>query len=559
MKKRVMFVFIIGIFLINLIAAAPNYVISNSADWKDVYSTILYANLKGIGSDFLVSTAHGPVLLDGLSKSYDLLIITSKSNPLVLNYPALAESKGFNSVEERQVSSANLELINDFSNTDIKNFIVVGDAYGYNPMAVVAYALATKSWVFLANRANVGDIDSILSGRTVDKLILYGYVDSEVTDTLLKYNPEIINTGDRFQDNIEIVKKYSEVGSISQVILSNGEFIEKEIMQGKNPLLFTGAENVPDVIAKFIKDSGIQIGVLIGNDLIGAATNIKQSTGINVMVKFARSARERTSGVSPVEGLDLFYIPMPNLNLTVYSIKYNKATSTLEVTYKSDSNMPAYFKGTITLLTSSGNIKVGDLQEVFIAPGDFKTVVYEGVNISDSNLSADVFVLYGESPTSLDRVLQGRYIVQIVNVLDKCEIDLKSLKYNKQEKAFVIKVENLADVECWTNIELKDITINRIKQTIGTQTSENILSGKSKKIFIPQILTQSDLDENNFVMVVAYYGERSDSLIKVLQKRFELGFERFNVLTYIIFILVFIILLFIILAIIARRREEEDD
>ena len=82
---------------------------------------------------------------------------------------------------------------------NIRNFIVVGDSYGYNSMAVVAYALATNSWVFLANRANIDEIDSILEGRRVDKLLLYGYVDSEVTETLLKYNPEIINSGDRFR------------------------------------------------------------------------------------------------------------------------------------------------------------------------------------------------------------------------------------------------------------------------------------------------------------------------------------------------------------------------
>ncbi|MCX6750970.1 MAG: hypothetical protein NTZ83_05910 [Candidatus Pacearchaeota archaeon] len=313
-KKRFVILLVAFLILVPLISAAPNYVISNSGDWRDVYSSILYANLKGIDSDFLVSTAHGPVLLDSISKSYDLLIISSKNNPLVFNYSALAESKGFNSVQERVVSSANLELVNDFP--DMKSFIVVGDAYGYNSLAVVAYALATNSWVFLADRENIGDIYSILSKRTVDKLLLYGYVDLEVTDTLSKYNPEIINTGDKFSDNVEIVKKYSQVGSISQVLLSNGEFIEKEIMQGKNTLLLIGDENVPDVITNYIKSSNIQMGVLIGNELIGAATNIKQSTGINVQVKFARSARESTSGVSPVEGIDLFYITPLNVTTT---------------------------------------------------------------------------------------------------------------------------------------------------------------------------------------------------------------------------------------------------
>lgn len=557
MKKRFILVFILCLFLSPLFVGAEEYVISNSEDWKDVYSIILYSSLEGLTSDFLVSTSHGPTLLDGINKDYDLVIISSKNNPLVLNYPSLASPKGFNSVEEIEVSSANLDLIDELPG--IRNFIVVGDSYGYNSMAVVAYALSTNSWVFLANRANVGEIDSILDRRNIDNLLLYGYVDSEVTETLSKYDPEIINTGDRFEDNIEIVKRYSEIASISQVILSNGEFIEKEIMQGKNALLFTGRENVPDKIAEYIKSSDIEIGVLIGNELIGAATNIRQSTGINVMVKFARSARERTSGVSPVEGLDLFYIPVPNVNLSVYSIKYNKATSTLEVTYFSNSNIPAYFKGTITLRTSLGNIRVGDLEEVFIAPGDFKTVVYDGVEISDEELSAEVFVIYGESPSSLDRVLQGTFNVEIINVLDRCKLEIKKLRYNKQQKAFIIKLKNTGDVECWTTVELRDIIINRIKQTIGSEESERVSPGRSRNIFIYEILTDYDLQDNAFVRVISYYGERKDSLVNSEDVTFELKVQRFKALTYIIFVLAFVIILFIIFLIILKRREERED
>lgn len=554
MKKSIALIFILSLFT-PLILAAPNYVISNSDNWEDVYSSVLYANLEGFGSDFLVSTAHGPLLLNGINKENELLIVTSKESPFVFNYGSFAEAEGFASVTELEVSSANLELISRLPN--IKNFIIVSDAYGYNSMAVIAYALETKSWVFLASRSNLDEINSILNSRTVDSLLLYGYLDSEITETLSEYNPKIINTGDRFQDNINLVKEYSKIKPITQVILSNGGFVEKEIMQGKNALLFTGVDNVPVKIADYIKDSEIEIGVLIGNELIGAATNIRQSTGMNVMVKFARSARERTSGVSAVEGLDLFPLPMPNLNLTLYSIKYNKATSTIEVTYESNSNMPAYFKGTLTLISQSGTKKIGDLEEIFIAPEEFKTVVYNGIEIPDENLSVDLFTLYGETPTSLDRVLKGRYGVQIVNVIDRCSLDLRKLKYNFQEKAFIVKIKNSADVECWTSVELKEVTINKIKTTIGTDSAVSIKPGRAKRIFIYETMTKADLEENNFVKVVAYYGERRDSLVNLIEKRFELDYQRFNSLTYIIFILVILIIIFIILAIIARKKDED--
>jgi hypothetical protein len=89
-----------------------------------------------------------------------------------------------------------------------------------------------RAWVFFADRTNVDEIDSILGLREVDEVLIYGFVDREVEETLAKYNPEVIDTGDRFKDNIEIVEKYLEIKQTEQVLLTNGEFIEKELMLG---------------------------------------------------------------------------------------------------------------------------------------------------------------------------------------------------------------------------------------------------------------------------------------------------------------------------------------
>lgn len=556
MKKRVFILFILMFLSFNFISGADfNHIISNSEDWRDVYSAMLYASLEEVGSDFLVSTSHGQLLLNGIDKSRDILIVTSKDKPLVFNYLPMVKNSGFNSVQEKEVSSGNLEIISDLPG--INDFIIVGDSYGYNAVSAVPYAILTNSWVFLANRANVDEINNILSRRDVNSLLIYGYVDSEITETLSRYNPEIINTGDRFEDNIKLVDKYSVIKEVKQVILTNGEFIEKEIMQGFSPVLFTGRDNVPDKIASYIKSSNIEIGVLIGNELIGAATNIRKSTGISVMVKFARGAREKTSGIAPVEGLDLFYLPVPTLSLKVHSIKYNKATSQLEVTYKSDSNMPAYFKGTLTLISESGRIRLGDLDPVFISPGGFKTVIYDGVEILGENITAEVYTIYGESPSSLDRTIQGTFQVEIVSILDKCQIDVKYVKYNKQEKAFIVKIKNLGDIECWADVEIRDVLINNIKQTIGTEVSENILPRRSKKIFIFERITDYDLDKNPFVDISVYYGEKRDSLVNLFKGRFELDLQKFTFLTYIIFIVVFLILILIFWIIIIKRRDDD--
>ncbi len=535
------------------------YVISNSENWEDVYSAMLYASLEKAGSDFLVSTKHGSILLNSINKKNDIRVISSKKSPFVINYADLIKDKGFKDADELILDNPNLELIEELP--EINNFIVVGNSYGYSAIAVAPYAVITNSWVFLADRANIDEIDSILSERDVNNLLIYGFVDREVRETLSKYNPEIINTGDRFKDNIGIVKKFLEIKPTQQVLLTNGEFIEKEIMSGTSPILFTGKENVPEQIKEYIQSSDIEVGVLIGADLVGAATNIRRSTGISVIVKFARGARVPAGTIAAVEGLDLFYLPVPIMDLELDSAKYNRATSQLEVTYKSNSNIPIYFKGTLTPVTASGKqTKIGDVEPVFIAPNDFKTVSYSDVDFTDEKISLEVFTLYGETPSSLEKILEKKIDVDVVNVIDRCEIDIESVKYTKSRKEFSVKVLNPGSIDCWVDVELSDVIIDGVEKTIGSEGSVKILAGKKGKIVIRQEMTEEDLKENHFVNVIAYYGERENGLVKILKGKYELKVESISFATLSLIILALIVLVAVIVLIflfIKKKREDE--
>src|SRR3989339_341321 len=243
-------------------------------------------------------------------------------------------------------------------------------------------------------------------------------------------------------------------------------------------------------------DSRIEIGVLIGNDLINTATNIRRSTGISVMVKFARGARSQQSGISAVEGLDLFPLPTPTMNLELHSVKYNKINSQLEVTYKSSSNIPIYFKGTITVKSDTESIKVGDTQPTFITPENFKTVIYPLELKSLENLSAEIYTIYGDSKSSSDRILKKEIDIGVIEVLDKCKIEIKDLKYNKQSKSFIIEIKNLENANCWVSVELEDVLTGYTKKTIGTEKSIEIPAKKSKAISIKEEITEEDLISN---------------------------------------------------------------
>jgi len=562
MKKEIVIFFVLFMIIsfVYPVCAAENFthIISNSEDWKDVYSSIQYANLKGVGSDFLVSTKHGTMILSEIALNNKIRVMSSKKYPYVFNYPDLIRSKGFAGADEIIAENLNLRLIEDLG--EINNFIIVDDSYGFNAIAVAPYAAITHSWVFFANNLNIFEIDSILSNRDIKKIIIYGYTPREVRDTLSKYNPEIINKEDKFQNNIEIVKKYLEIMPTKQVALSNGEFIEKEIMDGTEPVLFTGKENVPDQIRDYLKNSEIKIGILIGNDLVGAATNIRRTTGISVMVKFARSARDPGEGVTAVEGLDLFPVPKPSISLSLDSVKYNKASSQLEVTYKSESNLPVYFKGTITLISSIETTKVGDLESVLISPGNFKTVIYPLEIPPSENLSAEVYTLFGEEKSSLDRILEGKLSVEVINVLDRCKLNqenIKSVKYNKQNKAFLIKIKNLEEIDCWADLEIENLIVDSSPITIGTENSVKIPSKKTATITLKEVLINEDLEKNPSVNLIVYSGEKENSLVHAFKGNYPLKIEILSTLTYAIIVLIAISLIIIIIIIVKKRREKD--
>ncbi len=560
-EKRWVIIPLVLFFLIQIVyAAEPNHIISNSEQWTDVYSTILYANILGKDSSFLVSSRHAPILLSGISKSTVIQIISSKDYPFYIGYENMIESKGYPDAEELEFDNVNLELAKRLE--DIKRFIILDDSYGYNAIAVAPYAAKKKAYVLFADKRNIDDIEGFLNDREVEELLIYGHVDREVREALSDLNPVIIDTGDRFDDNVEIVKKYrSEITPAKQIILSNGEFIEKEIMSGAEPVLFIGKENVPSQIKNYIKSTDIEVAVLIGNELINTATNVRRDVGISTFVKFARGARNPGGSIASVEGLDLFYLPTYNLNLAISSIKYNKATNHLEVTYKNNVDIATYFKGTITLISDSGEKqRLGDVEPVFIEGNDLKTVVYSDINLAGESYEAQVFTLYGESKKSLEKVIEGTYKVEIINVLDDCEIEIKGASYHTRKDSFFIEIENTGPTDCYINIELKDIIVDNKEATLGLKGVESLKLGEIKEFAIPYELTEEDLAKNEEIEVIVYYGQRENSLTKFIKGKFQLILKKFltggDIVFYSVIIVIFILILLFILK--RRRRDEEE-
>ena len=148
-------IFVIFVLALVQFGSAIDYthVVTNSENWIDVYSGLHYATLEGVSSDFLTSSNHGSILLDSISKEKSILVLTSRDEPYVFNYPDLIISEGFKGADEIISKNLNLELIDEL--LDIQNFVIVDDSYGYNAISVAPYAAISKSYVLFANKQNI--------------------------------------------------------------------------------------------------------------------------------------------------------------------------------------------------------------------------------------------------------------------------------------------------------------------------------------------------------------------------------------------------------------------
>ena len=551
--KRVLLVFII-LFSILAAPAFADTAIANSKDWKDVYSVVLYSNLAGIDSKFLVSDKHSLIILNEVSKQGKVEAYSSSKDPYVVGYKSILETKGFDA-EEYVSDSFNIYLGKKLE--DIDNYIIVDQSYSYNAISVAPYAVLAKSYVLFADRDNIAEVSNFLSSRDVKKVLVYGYVDREVRQALQKYSLEIINKdNDKFENNLEIVKRFKAMKDVKQVTLTNGAFIEASLMSDFEPNLFIGRNNVPDLVKEYIKKSDIEVGVLVGNDLIDSATMIRRQTGISTFVKFARSARQSEGTVSNIEGLDIFRLPPISMNLTIESIKYNALAKQIYVTIRNRGSVAAYVKGTYSIKFGEKSITSGDVEPVFIEAGNKKTLVYnvEPIDMTDE-ITVDIFALFGESRNSLEYKIEGKVLLGNIDINDDSAIEIDKAEYSKGEKRLYVSIRNAGPGDVYVDTEAADVMVIDTKKTLGSTKTVMVPAGATKYSIIKADLSDEDLSSNENVKIKAYYGKTEDALVKIAEKDILLGIKAFDLVILLALLIIILLIIIMVIVIIKKKKK----
>ncbi len=558
MKKTSIILVMLFIFLALSLpnVEASERAIINSGNWEDVYSGIIYSKLEGKEYDFLTSTRHATIIANALPSTVESVeILSSSNNPFITGYTSLIQDRGFEDVEEIRSNNLNLEILQRLP--DIDRFIVLDGTYGYNAVSVAPFAVMGRYYVIMADEGNIGAVMNELEDRTVSEVIIYGHTDREVRLELAQYDPEIINTGDRFDDNIQMVEKYQELHRTlrgeprRQAILTNGEFLEASIFTGTEPVLFIGFANVPDHVRSYIQQSDLEVGTLVGNELIGTATFIRRETGLSVFVKFGQGARTPTGAIAQVEDLDRFPIPRFNLDLDIVSAVVNTASQELEITYQNDAPIATYFRNILIRLSIDGANYVisDDVLSTFIDGNSFKTLTFplidgddNPINVEGEEREIEVNTIYGESPRSLEQSLNRTLTLEEISVLDDAQLDIVDVSYSNIRGGFLIELRNPGNVDTYTIVEVIDLDVAGEILSFSSEEPISISPERTNTVFVSTTMTDEDVVNNQEIKIRAYYGERENSLIRMKEAIFEFKYATLGVTFYVIIILIILLL-----------------
>ena len=512
----VLAIFVFGVGPVYAQSADAEQIVVNSGDWIDVYSAMCYANLNGLESKFVNSPAQGKTIVSVLDPSKLVYLIQSANDPIIAGYKSNLESEGF-TVSSVTTSDSGKELnLALAEKVDTAKYIIIDDSYGYNAISVAPYSIASHSCVLVADSENIDEVYTFLKGRTVEDVIIYGRVDREVREKLGEFNPEIIDNGDRFKDNLAIVDKYVALKSPTQIVLTNGEFIEDAIMSGNEPVIFLGRNVVPEDVVEYVKAHGFNTGVVIGNDLTGAATRLKDRTDMSIFIKFGQG-RSTEGGFAIPEVLDMFYLPYYELSLDIVSGNYNVKTKTVEIVYQNPGKTGAFAKATIDISAGDESVAtIGDDEPFFIDTATKFGRAY-GADLSewaDDELQAHIYLEYGETRKSLTELVEKDLILGLLEFDDQSKLSVTSVKYDTKLERLMLDLKNTGQVTCYADawVELK--IEGESEPVMFTPTEIKGETELSKRIK----LSPADLAENPTVGVHIRYGERSDMRLKTIDE-----------------------------------------
>lgn len=529
-------------------------VVVNSFDGRDVVSGIYYAAVSGEEIIFVTPAYSDAVLYGKIGNGNDILLIQPEDGKIIAGMKDELEVRG-NTVEtyiSEDPYQANLELA---SRSGAEKFILVDPVYGYNTVSALAYAKENSMYLVFVDNNNMEDVVSFLAGKNPEDVLLYGYIDNEVKESLDENNVAYreINNGDKFDDNLEITELYFEKNpSKKQVILSDGNAFEDTIAAGDDPVILI-SPIIPSATYDYVEEKAmegqIQVALVVDGEYAQTAYDMKESINeeagskvLSVMVKFGESTSMSGDSMAPVQ---FFQLPGPILGLRILGAEYNTVSNQLEVTYENTGNALEYVKSQIRVFVDGIFVgTVGD-EEPFAIGRDAKRGIGYPIEIEEGEITVNITSFFGSSRKSTESGIQVVLDAGRVEFVDRSSLGITEFTEDRTTNDLYVTFSNTGDTPVYFTPDVT-VEVQGMSTKIEDDNIYTLEFGESRIVKFPGIIK-----EESVVIAGADYGEREAFLENRIEEEYtpEQAFD-----TTILYIVIIALLVIIVAYLFWKKR-----
>ncbi len=495
-------------------------VVINSQDGRDVVSGVYYAALKGDRAVFVPPSYSESVTYGKIGWNGEVLLIQSSSNPLITGMANELRNKG-NTVEifsSEEPYAANRLLAEKARAT---KFILVDPVYGYNTVSALPYAKLNGMYLIFADKGMKNEVISFLRGRGATDILIYGYMDGEIKDALdangLPYRE--INTGDKFDDNMELVDRYfSENPSKKQALFSDGNAFEDTIAAGDDPVILISPV-IPASVYNFIREKAssgqLKVGMVVDREYAQTAYDLKKSVNselgqdaLHVLVKFGQSVPSAGSGLFDV---DLFPVRGPILGLAIRGAQYNTATGQIEITYENTGNALEYVSSRMVVFVDGRQVQtIGDEEPFQVGRGQQLGRGYP-ISIESGQIALNMTAMYGSSKKSTENGIVVFLDAGRLEYTDRSSLEVSGFTEEQESGDLLVTYYNPGEVASYFRADAAINASGRITRIEDDRLYE-LSAGEAKIVKFPGVMKDAA-----GAVAGANYGSRA----AFLEKRVE--------------------------------------
>lgn len=520
------------------------HIVVNSLEYVDVVSAASYANLIGDTSYYVYpsSSLQGAVLAVG---AQEVTLVSSASAPVHTGYRNALESSGAVVLEEMASEDPlafNIELAASAA-TETCSFILTDPDYTYNSVSLFGYAKASSSYILFATKDNAPELASFLSGAAAScpsgalgEILVYGSVDSSVTAALTSEGIlfEQIETGDKYSDNIELLKKYfGSYDSEGQMLFADGTFLEPSITEGAFPVMLV-SHTIPDdseeYITSLVDEGTLEVGVLIKSDYTSPVYNLMK----NINAQYAEDDKRfsvfvkmgQTSAVGgEMQALDFYPLPGVVLELVLDDVQYNTAKEEVELILTNTGTVATYATSTLRVYSDGELVAtVGDDEPILIAKGETRGISYPLAIESPGALAANVTVYYSSSKIAFENALTAYVDMGTVDFIDSSMLEILNATYSPAADTVSIKLSNPGQEDVYFMTEVEYST-DLSSSTLSAPDVKSLTPGQSTVVQFSGLLISEEELESLQMSATAMYGGREEFLINEVSSPVEIVSE----------------------------------